>query len=248
MSRPIIGVTTFSLELPCPRSAVNQAYIDAIVSVGGSPICIPVGLDAESIQGVYGLLDGLLLPGGDDVAPMHYGQEPHPALGQVDTLRDVLELDLTRRALEDDLPILAICRGVQLLAVAAGGTLYQDLPSQRPSEIRHEVREFGRDHLSHTIDVDPASHLGHALCTSRLSVNSFHHQAVRTIPEGFAITATSPDGVIEGIEATASRFTVGVQCHPEEMWETTGRPFERLFRDFVEAVRERCVPSRPLAV
>ncbi|GAC1330194.1 MAG: gamma-glutamyl-gamma-aminobutyrate hydrolase family protein [Chloroflexota bacterium] len=247
MVKPIIGLTSFALELPCPRSVVNQAYVDAIVAAGGAPIVIPLSLDAQSIERVYELLDGLLLPGGDDVAPAHYGEQPHHGLGQVDRARDELELALTRRALQDDMPILGICRGIQLLAVAAGGTLYQDLPSQHRSTVRHEVREFGRDHVAHAIHVDPLSHLAAALQCDTLGVNSFHHQAIRDVPAGFVVTATSSDGIIEAIEAPAHRFTVGVQCHPEEIWKTAAPEFAGLFQSFVNSVREHCARSASLA-
>lgn len=226
---------------------MNQAYIDAVVAAGGTPICIPLCLDGESIDRIYGMIDGLLLPGGDDVAPWRYGEESHPALGQIDEARDSLELALTQRALDDDMPVLGICRGIQLLAVAAGGTLYQDLPTQLPSEVPHEVRGFGRDYIAHSVRIEPLSHLARALRRESLGVNSFHHQAVRDVPDGFVVTATSPDGVIEAIEAPAQRFTVGVQCHPEETWRSTSPEWQHVFKGFVQTVRERCVHSTSLA-
>ena len=247
MIKPVIGITSFTLDLPCPRSAVNQAYIDAIVAVGGVPICIPLHLDMEGIDRVYGLIDGLLLPGGDDIAPREYGARPLPALGQVDEARDALELTLARQALRDDMPILGICRGIQLLAVAAGGTLYQDLPSQHPSHVRHEARQFGRDYLAHSIAIEPMSRLAHALQRETVEVNSFHHQAVLDMPEGFVATACAPDGIVEAIEAPAHRFTLGVQCHPEEIWRRSAPEFRGLFASFVNSARERCVHSAPLA-
>jgi len=239
MPAPIIGITSFSLELPCERSAVNQAYVQAIVAAGGTPICLPIGLDDAGIQRVYGLIDGLLLPGGDDVAPHRYGHDAHSELGQVDEARDHLELSLTRMALRDDLPVLGVCRGIQLLAVAAGGTLYQDLPSQVTSHLRHEVREFGRDHLPHDVTVEPHSLLSRALGTTKVKVNSFHHQAVLDVPDEFVITARADDGVVEAIEAPRLRFAVGVQCHPEELWRQNVPEFAGLFRAFVEAVQAR---------
>lgn len=238
MARPIIGLTSFSLEGSCLRSAVNQAYIDAVVAAGGTPLTIPLGLPEESRLQFFGMIEGLLLPGGDDVAPWHYGQEMHPALGEVDEARDDLELWFAKRALKVDMPILGICRGIQVLAVAGGGTLYQDLPSQRESKMRHEVREFGRDYLSHSIAIDPGSRLAAALGCSTARVNSFHHQAVERVPEGFAVSAQSDDGIVEGIEAVHHRFVVGVQCHPEEIWKRSAPEFSGLFSTFVESARE----------
>src|SRR5579875_3876802 len=118
MKRPIIGVTSFSLSSPVPRSGINQSYVNAIVAAGGAPIGIPLGLDDPSLDAIYSALDGLLLPGGGDVAPDRYGQEPHPTLNGIDTMRDDLEIALVRRAIADDLPLLGICRGIQVLAVA----------------------------------------------------------------------------------------------------------------------------------
>lgn len=244
MNTPIIGITCFSLGGDCPRSAVNQSYIDAIVTAGGAPLCIPLGLDGQGIEQIYPLLDGLLLPGGVDVAPDEYGEERHSALGVVDEARDSLELTLTRHALRDDMPILGICRGIQLLAVAAGGTLYQDVPTQWGTHVRHEVREFGRDFLTHTIAIDSASHLGTALRCTSARVNSLHHQAVRDVPPGFVVTAQSEEGLIEAIEQPDHRFVVGIQCHPEEIWRTTAPEFAALFSAFVQAVRDHMAMPR----
>src|SRR5436305_2844718 len=146
MVKPLIGMTCHAMHEPFLRSAVNQQYVEAISGAGGAIICIPLGLDEESLDRIYGLLDGLLLPGGDDVNPVRYGHEIQPMLSNFDDLRDELELSLTRRALRDNLPLLGICRGIQLLTVAAGGTLYQDIPSQIERYLRHDIREFGRDY------------------------------------------------------------------------------------------------------
>lgn len=246
-SKPIIGVTCFYLTTPCARSAVNQQYVDAIAAAGGAPILIPVGVDELAIDRIYSILDGLLLPGGDDVAPEHYRETAHPHLGEVDPLRDDLELTLTRRALDDDLPILGVCRGIQLLAVAAGGTLYQDLPTELDSITRHEVREFGRDHLAHAIAIEPGSRLGAMLGESTTRVNSFHHQAVRDVPKGFLVSARSSDGVVEAIEGIGDRYAVGVQCHPEEMWAASAPEFARLFSGFVDAAAQHSLALRSTA-
>src|SRR5579859_3994771 len=179
MTRPLIGITSFSLDVPCSRSVVNQQYVNAILAAGGAPCVIPVGLDSESIDRMAETIDGLLLPGGVDVAPERFGEQPHPMLGDVDEMRDALEIPLTTRALALNLPVLGICRGIQVMAVAAGGTLYQDLPSQYESKNRHEVREYGRDHLAHELEMDPRSKLADILGCTSAKVNSFHHQAVR---------------------------------------------------------------------
>jgi putative glutamine amidotransferase len=243
MRHPIIGLTCFAMQAPPMhpnvrpglRSAVNQDYVDAIVAAGGSPIGIPLGLGSDALRRIYQLLDGLLLPGGDDVAPRRYGQDPHASLGLVDEARDELEITVADWALADDLPLLGICRGIQVLAVAAGGTLYQDVPSQLGSTTLHDVREFGRDHLCHDIDITPGSMLARALGRTHVDVNSFHHQAVLDVPAGFVVNARACDDLIEGIEAPGKSFAVGVQCHPEGIWRTTAPEFGGLFRAFVEA-------------
>lgn len=221
------------------RSAVNQQYVDAVAAAGGAPIVIPIGLGEEALQRIYRQLDGLLLPGGDDVAPRRYGQEVHPKLGLVDEARDELELTLASWALRDRLPTLGICRGIQVLAVAAGGSLYQDLPSQLEQVQSHDVREHGRDHLAHELIVDPDSRLAGILGPGNVLVNTFHHQAVLDVPSGFAVTARAPDGVVEAIEGEGDDFLMGIQCHPEGIWQTTGPQWARLFGAFVEAAAAR---------
>ncbi len=239
MPKPIIGLTCQLFPEPLPRSSVNQQYVDAVVAAGGAPLLIPMGLDEESLDRIYRLIDGVLLPGGDDVSPKLYGEHPHPALGAVSAARDALELEIATRALAEGLPILGICRGVQLLAVAAGGTLWQDVPSQYESTLGHDVREHGRDHLCHEIEVVEGSRLQAAIGSTRATVNSFHHQAVRDLPKRFRVTARAGDGIIEAIETDDDRFVLGVQCHPEGMWRTTAPEFAGLFEAFVEAAQAR---------
>lgn len=244
---PLIGITAFSNSVQgspttpwtTTRSAVNQQYVTAVAAAGGAPIVVPIGLDEEALRRIYAELDGLLLPGGDDVAPGRYGQEPHPNLGLVDDARDELELTLATWALRDRLPTLGICRGIQVLAVAAGGTLYQDLPSQLENAHLHDVREHGRDHLAHDLIVERGSRLHTILGPGAALVNTFHHQAVLDVPQGFVVTARAPDGVVEAIEAEGPDFLVGIQCHPEGIWQTTAPQFARLFSAFVEAAAAR---------
>lgn len=232
---PIIGLTCYAYNNSSPRSAVGQAYVDAVVAAGGAPVCIPIGVDTAALSVIYGLLDGILLPGGDDVAPERYGEEPHPKLGAVDENRDDLELTLAGWALRDDMPLFGICRGVQVLAVAAGGTLYQDLAAQLRMPDVHAGRGMARDALTHEIDIAPASKLAQTVGEGLTQVNSFHHQAVRDVPDGFVVSARSTDGIVEGIESPDHQFVVGIQCHPEGIWQTTAPHFRQLFRAFVEA-------------
>lgn len=237
MMRPMIGVTAFTSEgrFGTTASTIGQDYINAILAAGGTPVGIPVGLDDESRHQILEVIDGLLLPGGVDIAPTHFGEEPHPQLGPVDSERDTLELPLARSALQSGLPLLGICRGIQVMAVAGGGTLYQDLSAQLGEVLDHVVLDQGKDHLVHVVDVEPDSKLGVATGQNVLRVNSRHHQAVKDLPPGFVITARAPDGVIEGMENPAHPYAVGIQCHPENLWSSTAPAFAGLFRSFVQA-------------
>lgn len=239
MLKPVIGVTCHLQAGQLPRSAAVQMYIDAVEAAGGAAALLPLGVSTESTRAVYRLLDGILLPGGDDVAPHRYRRERHPLLGSVDDRRDELEIVVAEWALADDLPILGICRGIQVLAVAAGGSLYQDIPSEWESGLAHDVREFGRDHLSHGMQVEARSRLATAIGCTTSRVNSFHHQSVRDVPEGFVVSARSEDGIVEGIEGVSHGFAVGVQCHPEGMWQTTAPHFAGLFSAFIAAASEK---------
>lgn len=243
MTKPIIGITSHALAGqithaaigPVMRSGVNQHYVDAVAAAGGAPIGIPLGLDKEALRAVYQTMDALLLPGGDDVAPERYGQTPHARLGEVDEARDELEITVARWALEDNLPILGICRGIQVLAVAAGGTLYQDIPSQWESSTFHDVRDYGREHLCHAVTIESGSIFASALGCTESTVNSFHHQAVLDVPPDFMVSARAPDGIVEAIESSSHRFAVGVQCHPEAIWRTAAPEYAGLFQAFVAA-------------
>lgn len=187
--------------------------------------------------------DGLLLTGGADVDPSHYGDtDRHPTLA-LEPGRDAFELLLARTALAADIPVLAICRGVQLLNVAAGGSLYQDLPTHVPSDIAHRITDAA-DRIAHTVSVAPDSRLASLLGDGHdvVAVNSRHHQAVRTVAPRFQAVAHAGDGVIEAIECPSSSFCLGVQWHPENFWRTG--EFSSLFDGLVDAARARATRRR----
>ena len=223
---PIIGVT------PC-RSLPD--YLEAIRRVGGEPRQLDPATDSP--KHVMKNVDGLVFAHGGDINPVRYGEEQHPAVQEVPVERDEYELALVRRALDADLPILAICRGIQVLNVACGGTLIQDIPAQVPGALDHRVRE-PRYAIAHDVWITKGSRLGDVMKESleqgdTCPVNSRHHQAVKHVADGFTVSATAPDGVIEAIERPAARFCIGVQWHPENFWRTG--EFRPLFEAFVEA-------------
>ena len=219
-----------------------EDYKQAILHVGGE---VRVLDHAEAQEALGDRLDGvtgLLLTGGEDVAPARYGEAAHPTVVDVSLERDAFETDLVAAAQARNLPILAICRGIQVLNVARGGTLIQDIPAQSPGALPHNLKVPAYDsfHLAHEIWVEKDSMLsailGERLVGDACEVNSRHHQAVKTVAPSLRVTATAPDGVIEAIEDRAARFCIGVQWHPENFWRTG--EFRALFEAFLEAAAQ----------
>ncbi len=237
---PLIGIPSASLEPPpnpgAPYYQFNGNYPAALAASGALPVVIPLHLPEETLWAIFQRLDGLCLAGGVDVAPAEYGEEPHPALGKVDAPRDQTELILARWALRADLPLLGICRGIQMINVAAGGSLYQDLPAQQPEVHRHNFKlsESPWARPTHAVRLAADGRLADILGTEELLVNSFHHQAVKQVAPGFRPIAWAEDGVVEGIEQPGRRFALGVQWHPEGMFQSDPLA-QRLFAAFVEA-------------
>jgi putative glutamine amidotransferase len=226
---PVIGVT---------RCSRLDDYLASIERSGARPRVLEV---SESPRTVLEMVDGVLLTGGGDVDPVFYGEGRHQSVEDAEPGRDEFEIDLARRAMEEDLPILAICRGAQVLNVAAGGTLVQDIPTAVTTDLSHSITE-PKNVVAHDIEVAADSRLHSALgsavnasCACR--VNSRHHQSVGKLGERLVASAKAPDGVIEGIEAPDAAFCVGVQWHPENFWRTG--EFKPLFDAFIEAARER---------
>ena len=233
---PLIGVTTsISVGAYPERAYVNTTYLHAVQQAGGVPVLLPPTLAEMSRDALWPRLSGLLLTGGGDVDPARFGESRHPAIYEVSEARDTLELHLTTRALERDLPLLALCRGLQVLNVALGGTLYQDIPSEPGSPIAHSQKD--RRHVAtHSVKITPGTRLAEIVKTLSLEVNTFHHQAIKGLGRGLAVSAAAPDGIIEGVESADRPFVVGVQWHPEDL-VGHDRAADDLFAAFVTAAR-----------
>jgi len=240
MFAPLIGITTsVTVDKTPERAYVNIAYVRAVQDAGGLPLLLPPHLSAEAQAALWPRLDGLVLTGGGDIDPVRFAAGRHAKVDDVSPARDELEIGLTRRALDDDVPLFAICRGIQVLNVALGGTLVQDLPSERPGPIAHSQRE-PRAQPTHAVKVmGEGTRLGRVLGALEVSVNSMHHQAIDTLGFGLREVAWAPDGVIEGVEMPGEeRFVLGVQWHPEEL--VGHDPAARnLFAAVVDAARRR---------
>ena len=253
---PLIGLTAGGDPKRPEVYQLRQDYVRSVERARGIPVALVPGgprltsgnSSASGTSGTPGAsgasalsafsalvdrLDGLVVTGGVDVAPALYGQSPHPTVLGVSDERDGFELLLLREAIRRDLPLLGICRGMQVLNVALGGTLIQDIPSAIGSKVAHDDPARERDQLAHDVEVDDGSRLARLLGSGQLAVNSFHHQAVDRLGEGLVATAYAPDGIVEGVEIPSARHVVAVQWHPESFW----RDFDRFGPLFVSLVR-----------
>jgi putative glutamine amidotransferase len=238
MSRaPLIGVTTsITIGKTPERAYVNSAYLHAVQQAGGVPVVLPPQLSAAALARLTRGLDGLLLTGGGDLDPGLFGESAHPTVYEVAPARDTLETAAVRLAVDRNLPILAVCRGIQLLNVALGGTLFQDVASEPGTQLPHSQTE-PRDQPTHKVTVTAGSRLAETLGTDELEVNSMHHQAVKELGAGLSAVAWASDQIVEGIEMSdPSRFVLGVQWHPEELCAHS-EPARRLFAALVGAAR-----------
>lgn len=241
---PLIGITalhdTSGILAKTPVQAQLPSYLKAIAGAGGAPVIIPLDLEDKVLKAILERLDGLVLPGGPDVSPALYGEEPHKELGHVDEELDRTELALARWTVNADRPLLAICRGIQVLNVALGGTLYQDIAAQLPNALEHHrfgSRGYPSNDRAHTVTVAPDSRLAAVLGAVEVITNSRHHQAIKTPAPALRVVAHTSDGLIEGVEIPAARFAVGVQWHPENLVDENPH-MHRLFETFIEAARD----------
>ena len=236
---PVIGISCSTLPPESSdehrRHSIPEVYIDCVVNAGGLPLILP-NIDAAHVPAYLSRIDGLVLSGGYDIDPESFGEHPHPKLGVVDFTRDAFELALCRGVREQGIPTFPICRGMQVINVAYGGTLIQDIPSQVDDHIAHAQRTIRRSSLGHSIEIVEGSHLHEVAGTLKTRVNSYHHQGVKDVADGLVVTARAPDGVIEALEDPSHPWCVAVQWHPER------RPddplTQALFTGLVEAARQ----------
>lgn len=240
MSKPIIGIGTDVQSPPGQRERAFAylTYVESLRTAGALPVLIPP--QPENAAELLSELDGIVLAGGYDCDPSIYGEEPHPTIEPMDPRRQSNELSLARLARERGVPTLGICLGLQVMNVAAGGTLLQDIDSQVQTEIRHASEP--EDRARHDVIVEKETRLGEIIGGGELNVNSSHHQAVGQVGEGLRVTAHAPDGIVEGLEDPRHPFYVGVQWHPEDM---PGEPSAAtLFGAFIEAAKEYAEKKR----
>jgi putative glutamine amidotransferase len=242
---PLIGVTMSTTPDGAPgkhppRDWLNNAYVHAVQQAGGIPILLPPHLDGRTLDALWSRLDGILLTGGGDVDPARFDEDPHPTVADVSDARDRLEIEVTERAMHDARPLLAVCRGIQILNVALGGSLYQDIASDTGSTIAHS-QTAPRDRPTHPVKVmGEGTRLGATLGAPELEVNSLHHQAIKRLGRGLRDVAWAPDGIVEGVEIPdAHALVLGVQWHPEELVarDPTARNLFRTLVTSAESIR-----------
>ncbi|MDO6354200.1 gamma-glutamyl-gamma-aminobutyrate hydrolase family protein [Caloramator sp. CAR-1] len=236
MKKPLIGITADymisqeGLYTGQERFYIAKDYIDAVLESGGIPVIVPIINKESDLLQIIDQLDGIILSGGHDVNPIYYGEEPSKHVGFTYTPRDLYELFIVKAAIEKDMPILGISRGQQIMVVAFGGKLYQDISQNIGAYINHMQRANIND-IGHYINIIPGTRLYKIFDTDRVLVNSFHHQAAKEVPSNFIVSATSSDGVVEAIEHKTKPI-MAVQWHPEMM--TKKHPIMlRLFEEFI---------------
>uniref|UniRef100_B8HTA3 Peptidase C26 n=1 Tax=Cyanothece sp. (strain PCC 7425 / ATCC 29141) TaxID=395961 RepID=B8HTA3_CYAP4 len=236
MRSPIIGITTYSRS-ESGEFTLPGAYVDAVQLAGGLPLLLPP-LQVDPVA-LLDRVDGLIFAGGGDIDPERYGGEPHHTIYLVDEERDSFELALARQALQKQIPVLGICRGLQILSVATGAQLVAHVPEVYGDQILHRL-DHPRRPITHATQVLPHTRLAQILETTEITVMSWHHQAVRTVPEGWQLAAQAADGVIEALEHQHHPWLIAVQWHPE--LSPDAPVHRRLFQAFVQASQQSCQP------
>lgn len=241
VKRPLIGITTGSdpdFKQPWKSEGIGQRreYIDAVTAAGGIPFLLPISTDTEVIEKYVNMMDGFLFAGGNDIDPVWYGEDNLYST-DLDCRRDAFEVRLLEQVEKTNKPVLAICRGMQVLNVARGGTLYQDIPSQLEGKEDHKHSDTVRDSagVAHHLKLKAGSILRSILNVDEIATNSRHHQAIRDLGRGLTICAQANDGIVEAVEDTSRAFMVGIQSHPESMRDEVGTLWKKVFDSFIKA-------------
>lgn len=243
--QPLIGITAGeTINHLYPHAPIVQGqsytYIDAVVRAGGAPIILPLTKDKKVLRRLYDQCQGILFSGGNDLDPSLYGEQPTEETTDFSTKRDQQEMQLLEWALEDNKPVLAICRGMQLLNVAHGGSLYQDIPTELPAAGNHNIASEKKreSRIVHMLHIKPGSKLAGIVGVSELGANAYHHQAVKKLGADLVATAWAEDDMIEAIEMPGRRFVIGIQSHPESLEAAIEPRWQQLFKSFIEASSE----------
>jgi putative glutamine amidotransferase len=217
MKKPLIGLVA-SHTAHSGQNSISETYTDAVYRAGGIPVLLPPTINPQDLTPLRDCLDGIILPGGGDIDPLIFAGRPHSSVYGIDPARDRIEIALARLASQTGWPLLGICRGIQVINVALGGTLYTDIAAQFPTTLRHDCYpDLPRDHIAHTVDVQPGSHLAEISGHGKLEVNSLHHQGLERIGGALTVTSKSTDGLPEAVELAGHPFFIGIQWHPESL-------------------------------
>jgi len=235
MPKPLIGLTTTRTTNQSQGTTfgINETYAKAISNAGGLPVLIPLNISNDDLATLLFRMDGILFTGGYDVDPRVYGGLLHPRVERIDNTRDEIETHLVQVMVDSGKPFLGICRGLQVINVAMGGSLYEHLPDQIPGYISHDNHHLPRNFLAHIVNIEPDSHLSQIFVSNQIQVNSLHHQGLHRLAHGLLPTAYAPDGLIEAIEMPEHPFGLAVQWHPEDLQEHEA--MRKLFQVFVHS-------------
>lgn len=235
--KPVIGITTFDEKVQGYHT-INNNYMNAVFAAGGIPISIPTVNNEEDYGAYINLIDGIIFSGGIDISPFNYGENPLKEIKRISNIRDEYEFGLLDRAYKQKLPILGICRGLQLINVYLGGSLYQDIDRQLPGSLGHKPDFLTIEEEYHSINLRKGTRFYEIFNKDKIFVNSFHHQGIKKLGENLQVSGVADDGLVEVIEAADDRFMVGVQFHPEALVKR--KPiFLKIFEEFILAARDK---------
>ncbi len=238
MTAPLIGISSENTHNEYGQAAIRslRTYTQAVIKAGGVPVIIPGETPQDLRKILFSRLDGIILSGGNDIDPQLFNGEAHPAIGEIDPLRDACEMHLARMAIKKGKPILGICRGAQLINILLGGDLYTHIDDQYPNNIAHNFYpDHPRDLLSHRVRIDKSSKLFQIIREEEISVNSLHHQGIKTLAPQLAACAHAPDGLVEAVEIPEHPFALAVQWHPE--WLPKEPSAQALFQALIDAAK-----------